>query len=183
MKTEREKMLQGENYKARDPELIELYWRSREVLEHFNRSIASRDRMQILESLLEEVGEGVWVEPTFMCEYGVNLSIGAGTYINVNCFFQDCAKIRIGKSVLIGPGVNLCTSTHPLAEAERVNSDGSYTCSADPITIEDNVWIGANVTVLGGVTIGKGSVIGAGSVVTKDIPAGVKAYGVPCKVI
>lgn len=52
-----------------------------------------------------------------------------------------------------------------------------------PITIEDNVWIGANATICGGVTIGSGSVIGAGSVVTKDIPAGVVAAGNPCRVL
>ncbi len=54
---------------------------------------------------------------------------------------------------------------------------------AKPITIGNNVWIGAGSTVLAGVTIGDNSVIGAGSVVTKSIPANVVAVGVPCKVI
>ena len=52
-----------------------------------------------------------------------------------------------------------------------------------PITVGDDVWIGANVTVLMGVTIGSGSVIGAGSVVTRDIPGGVIAAGSPCRVL
>ncbi|MOA04030.1 Galactoside O-acetyltransferase [compost metagenome] len=52
-----------------------------------------------------------------------------------------------------------------------------------PITVENNVWLGGNVTVLPGVTIGHDTVIGAGSVVTKDIPPGVIAVGVPCNVI
>ncbi len=55
--------------------------------------------------------------------------------------------------------------------------------SAAPMTIEDNVWLGGGVTVTPGVTIGHDSVIGAGSVVTKDIPPGVVAAGVPCRVI
>lgn len=52
-----------------------------------------------------------------------------------------------------------------------------------PITIEDNVWIGANSVICGGVTIGNGSVIGAGSVVVNDIPAGVVAVENPCRVL
>ena len=52
-----------------------------------------------------------------------------------------------------------------------------------PITIGNNVWIGAGAVVLPGVTIGDNTVIGAGSIVTKDIPANVVAVGNPCKVI
>ena len=52
-----------------------------------------------------------------------------------------------------------------------------------PITVGNNVWIGAGTIVLGGVTIGDNTVIGAGSVVTKDIPSGVIAVGVPCRVL
>ena len=52
-----------------------------------------------------------------------------------------------------------------------------------PITVGDNVWIGANVSVLPGVSIGSDTIIGAGSVVNKDIPDGVIAAGVPCRVI
>ena len=55
--------------------------------------------------------------------------------------------------------------------------------TSKPITIGNGVWLGASVTVIGGVTIGDGSVIAAGAVVTADIPAGVVAGGVPCKVI
>ena len=55
--------------------------------------------------------------------------------------------------------------------------------TSKPITLEDDVWIGANTVVCGGVTIGRGSVIGAGSVVTKDIPENVIAVGNPCRVI
>jgi acetyltransferase-like isoleucine patch superfamily enzyme len=51
-----------------------------------------------------------------------------------------------------------------------------------PITVGNNVWIGAGVTVLGGVTIGDNTVIGAGSVVTNSIPSNVLAFGIPCRV-
>ncbi|GMA34499.1 hypothetical protein GCM10025876_07030 [Demequina litorisediminis] len=55
--------------------------------------------------------------------------------------------------------------------------------AAQPIVIEDNVWLGGGVIVCPGVTIGKDSVVGAGSVVTKDIPPGVVAVGNPARVI
>lgn len=55
--------------------------------------------------------------------------------------------------------------------------------AAEPITIEDNVWLGGGAIVLPGVRIGANSVIGAGAVVTKDVPANVVAVGNPARVI
>ena len=76
-------------------------------------------------------------------------------------------------------GVCLACSGHAVDPGQRSQGIGT----SAPITLEENVWIGANATVCGGVTIGADSVIGAGSVVTHDIPAGVIAAGVPCRVI
>lgn len=84
---------------------------------------------------------------------------------------------EVGKNVLIGPNVTLCTTGHPVHPKHR--ADGMYSF---PVAIGDNAWIGANVVVLPGGTIGENSVIGAGAVVTKDIPANVIAFGSPCKV-
>lgn len=81
--------------------------------------------------------------------------------------------------VFIAPNCVLACSGHAIYSSQRAQGIGT----SKPITIEDRVWIGANSTILAGVTIGKDSVIGAGSVVTKDIPSGVIARGVPCKVI
>ena len=92
---------------------------------------------------------------------------------------MDCAKVKIGKNVAIGPNCGFYTATHPINAKERIK----WLESAEPITIGDNVWIGGNVTILPNVTIGENTVIGAGSVVTKNIPANVVAVGNPCKVI
>ena len=75
--------------------------------------------------------------------------------------------------------MGIYTVTHALLPDQR----NAGVMRSLPITISDNVWIGGNCVVMQGVTIGDGTVIGAGSVVTRDIPAGVIAFGNPCRVI
>ena len=114
--------------------------------------------------------------------------MGENSYANFNFTCLDCAPVTIGKNVFMGPNVSLLTPVHPMRYQDRnmyrredgVMTDKEY---ARPIVIGDNCWLAGNVTVVGGVTIGEGCVIGAGSVVTKDIPAGMFAAGVPCKVL
>jgi len=91
----------------------------------------------------------------------------------------DGAKVRIGDNAFIAPNVGIYTAGHPLDASDR-NKGLEY---AYPITIGNNVWIGAGAIILPGVIIGNNVVIGAGSVVTKNIPAYSLAVGNPCRVI
>lgn len=118
-----------------------------------------------------------WVEPPFYFGYGYNITLGKGTYINVNCNFIDDGEILIGEKVMLGPAVTIATVGHPIHPKMR---EYMYTA---PVHIGDNVWIGGNVTICPGVTIGENSVIGAGSVVIHDVPANCVAAGNPAKVI
>ena len=118
-----------------------------------------------------------WIEPPFYFCYGTHITLGKGTYINVNCSFIDDGEIRIGERVMFGPAVTIATVGHP------INPELREYMYCDPVTIGDNCWIGAGAIICPGVTIGENTVIGAGSVVTKDIPANVVAAGNPCKVI
>jgi acetyltransferase-like isoleucine patch superfamily enzyme len=86
--------------------------------------------------------------------------------------------VTFGDHVFIAPNCLFTTAEHALDVEQR--NEGLEV--ALPITIGNNVWIGAGVIVLGGVTIGDKTVIGAGSVVTQDIPSNVIAVGVPCRV-
>ncbi len=133
----------------------------------------------LLRTLLGKVGAGVTVVAPFWCDYGSNVQLGEGTFLNHNTVMLDCASITLGKRVFVAPDCCFSTAAHPI-DADRRGQGLEY---ALPITIGDDVWIGAGVMVLPGVTIGRGSVIGAGSVVNKDIPAGVVAVGCPCRVI
>lgn len=176
--TEQEKMKNGYLWDD-DEENMALQAHAKTLVRQFN-ALPPEDmdgRAALLPELFGEVGKNVWIVPPFTAAVGKYVSIGDGTYINMNLTLIDDWKIIIGKNVLIGPNVTLSTTGHPIHPAHR--ADGMYSF---PITIKDNVWIGANVVVLPGVTIGENSVIGAGSVVTKDIPANVIAFGSPCKV-
>ena len=186
--TEKEKMLRGETYNSRDPELIKMYHRARKFLKVYNNldSELLQEREQILNELLEFKGTGVWIEAPFYCDYGEHISIGNNTFVNTNCIFLDNNKITIGENGLIAPYVQIYTANHPLKASERIIQSGNssrYLTSTKPVTIGDNVWIGGNSVIFPGVTIGHHVTIGAGSVVTKDIPDHVLAYGNPCKVI
>jgi maltose O-acetyltransferase len=191
MTTERERMLAGEVYNSRDPELLTLAHRARALLARFNAT-ASTDaaaRERVLASLLGSVGPGVWIEPPFFCDYGAHVHIGANTFLNVNCVLLDAAEVRIGENTLLGPAVQLLTASHPLRAADRViagttpdSGHAPYRTRAAPIRIGDNCWIGAGTLVMPGVTIGDDVTIGAGSLVTRDIPSGVLALGQPCRV-
>lgn len=99
-------------------------------------------------------------------------------------------RLTIGNHVNIGGNcIILDTDTHQIdylarrGEKAADTNDPTTTVQSAPVTIEDDVWIGANCVILKGVTIGARSVIGAGSVVTKSIPADCIAAGNPCKVI
>jgi len=122
--TEKEKMLHGDPYNSRDPELLKMYHHARKLLKKLNECIGENQlevRDEILTKLLEHKGKGVWIEAPFFCDYGNNISIGENTFVNVNCMFLDNNKISIGKNGLIGPYVQIYTALHPLKASERIN--------------------------------------------------------------
>ena len=182
MKTEKEKMLAGELYDANyNRELIAERQRCKDLCHEYNMTVPSQTekREELMRRLLGRTGERFLIEQPFYCDYGYNIEIGEDFYANVNCVILDGAKVTFGRNVFIAPNCGFYTAGHPLDIAQR-NSGLEY---ARPITVGNDVWIGANVAVLPGVTIGDGCVIGAGSVVTRDIPAHSLAVGNPCRVI
>jgi len=114
-------------------------------------------------------------------DYGFNVSLGEGAFLNFNALFLDTCKITIGARTLVGPNVSFFAATHPLDPVVRQGLKGPE--GGKPITIGEDCWIGGNVTILPGVTIGRGATIGAGSVVSKNVPAFHVAAGNPAKVI
>jgi maltose O-acetyltransferase len=181
MKTEKEKMLAGELYKASDSHLIAERRNARQLLKKYNDSSDEHTllRKEILRELIGGYSKGLSIEPPFFCDYGSNISVGEKVYFNFNCVVLDATKVTIGSNVLFGPNVQIYTATHPMDYKIRAE----WLESGKPITIGSDIWVGGGAIICPGVTIGDRSVIGAGSVVTKDIPSDYFAAGNPCKVI
>lgn len=179
--TEKEKMLAGELYDPGDKELSADRERCKDLCHELNMTMPSHNEKikKILSEILGKTKENFCFTAPFYCDYGYNIEVGEWFYANHGLVILDCAKVKIGDCVLIGPNCGIYTAAHPL-DAETRNTGLEY---ALPITIEDNVWIGGGVQIMPGVTIGKNSVIGAGSVVTKSVPADCVAAGNPARVI
>ena len=180
--TEKEKAAAGLLYDANyDPQILKERARAQDLCLDYNltRSTQADERLHLLRELLAVCHDDIVIEPPFYVDYGFNIRTGKAFYANHNLVILDGAPVTFGDHVFIGPNCCFSTAGHPMDAAQR-NAGLEY---AKPITVGSNVWIGMGVQVLPGVTIGDNAVIGAGSVVTKDIPAGMLAYGLPCRPI
>jgi acetyltransferase-like isoleucine patch superfamily enzyme len=131
------------------------------------------------------LGQGVHIYRGTIIEIGRGGSvlIGAHSHIQSHCNIKGfLGSTRIGKGVQIAPHCGFSPYEHGFEDHGVEIREQEITSSGD-IVLEDNVWLGLNVQVLDGVTIGEGTVVGAGAVVTRDLPPGSVAVGVPARVI
>lgn len=172
-------MLAGELYVAIGEELAADGRRVAEWMDRYNASIArtQRDHAVLLREMMASVGEGSYIRPPFHCDYGYNISLGAGVFLNFNCVILDVVKVTIGDRTQIGPGVQILTADHPRDPAQR-RAGLEF---GRPVSIGADVWIGAAAIVLPGITIGDGAIVGAGAVVTRDVRPGATVVGNPAK--
>ena len=179
--TEKELMLSGNLYIAQGEELARDYARARRLLRqiHSLTEEQAQERLKLFRQLFGSIGQKFWVEPPFHTDYGCNTYIGENFYANYDYIILDVARVFIGDHVFFGPRVSIYTAGHPI-DAQVRNTQLEY---GKEVKIGNDVWIGGNTVINPGVTIGSNVVIGSGSVVTKDIPDGVVAAGVPCRVI
>lgn len=178
-RSEKEKMLAGELYDAGDPQLQADLAAAKDWMVRYNAALAMpvAERRELLRERLGAVGDGSTIRPPFHCDYGFNISLGTGVFLNYNCVILDVVAVTIGDKTQIGPGVQILTADHPRGFAER-EAGLEF---GRPIHIGRNVWIGGGAIILPGVTVGDDAIIGAGSVVTRDVPSGVTVVGNPAR--
>ena len=180
-RSEKQKMLAGELYIASCPEIAADNARASAWMDRYNASnmLTQEERHSLLREMLAAVGEGANIRPPFHCDYGYNISLGAGVFLNFNCVILDVVAVSIGDKTQIGPGVQILTADHPRDPSMRA---AGLECGK-PVSIGSNVWIGGGALILPGVTVGDDAIVGAGAVVSRDVPKGATVAGNPARVI
>ncbi len=176
----RDAMTAGELYRAEAPELVAEAAATEAWLYRYNTAgpTPADACRALLAERIAEVGEGVVIRAPFHCDYGFNIRLGAGVFMNFGCVILDIAPVTIGAGTQIGPGVQIYAADHP-RDPEQRRQGLEF---GRPVTIGRNVWIGGGAILTPGVTIGDDAIVGAGSVVTRDVPAGATAVGNPARV-
>jgi maltose O-acetyltransferase len=178
MKTEKQKMLAGELYRP-DDELGAEQAAAKAWMARYNAALAlpAAERHALLRERLAHVGKDAVIRPPFFCDYGYNIRLGDGVFLNFNCVILDVVEVTIGDRTQIGPAVQIYAADHPRdAESRRAGLEFGR-----PVRIGSDVWIGGGAILVPGVTVGNGAVIGAGSVVTRDVAPGVTVAGNPAR--
>ena len=178
-RTEMQKMLAGELYDAGDAEIQTAQTAAKHWMARYNAASdqPASYRRQLLRERFAAVGDGAVIRPPFHCDYGFNISLGEGVFLNFNCVILDVVAVTIGAKTQIAPGVQILTADHPRdPETRRTGLEFGR-----PVRIGENVWVGAGALILPGVTIGDDALIGAGSVVTRDVAAGQTVFGNPAR--
>ena len=133
---------------------------------------------------------GVWLDDYVGIDRGVvllsagprgsrpKIFLGHGSYFNRYTMIDAHERIEFGKHCMIGPYCYFTDGDHQSEPGKKLRLQPMVTA---PITIGDDVWIGAHACVLKGVTIGEGAVVGAGAVVTRDVPAYTRVVGIPAR--
>jgi maltose O-acetyltransferase len=171
-------MLAGELYRP-DEELGAEQAAAKAWMARYNAALALpvSERHALLRERLGHVGKDAVIRPPFFCDYGYNIHLGDGVFLNFNCVILDVVEVMIGDRTQIGPAVQIYAADHPRdAQTRRTGLEFGR-----PVRIGSDVWIGGGAIILPGITIGDGAVIGAGSVVTRDVAAGVTVAGNPAR--
>ena len=184
------RMVSGKLYNAADAGIDVQHIKGMSLCEKFNKIPLkkAKKKQRALEKLIPSaLGKQLVVFAPFYCEYGQNITVGKGCFVNYNCIFLDCAPITLGDFVWLGANITLATPMHPFLSDERIfreYPDGYHDLEyTKPITIKDNCWICSGATICGGVTVGENSIVAAGAVVTRNVPPNSIVAGVPAKVI
>jgi len=126
-------------------------------------------------------GVGCVLDHGFTLESSGRIEVGDRTVFGHHCTVAADRSVVIGRRCLFGEMVSIRDHDHAFDDTgTSILDQGRATA---PVTIGDDVWVGAKASITRGVTIGAGAVVGAHAVVTHDLPPGCVAVGVPARVV
>lgn len=173
----RRRMTAGDLYDPGDPGLTAERAATALWLARLGAVVDLDSRRAVLAERFAAVGAGVEIRDPFRCDYGFNIEVGAGAFLNFGCVILDVAPVTIGEGAQIGPNVMICAADHPRDPAIR-RAGREF---GRPVRVGAFAWIGAGAILLPGVTIGEGAIVGAGAVVTREVAAGATVAGNPAR--
>lgn len=144
-------------------------------------SVGVGARMLVYPFVFRNCGSGLFMKENSVIKFPERIDIGDNVGINDHCWLSGDGGISIGSDSRLGPNVTVVSFEHRIDDRERsIKSQGK---EYDPVTIGEDVWVGASAVVTAGTTIGDGAVIGAGAIVTRDVPEYAIAVGNPAEVV
>ncbi|MGX3044986.1 sugar O-acetyltransferase [Helicobacter sp. T3_23-1056] len=170
----------GINYQSNGwEEMFKAITNAQKIVAHLNSGYRSREETRAILSELfgYTLDYSVWIMPPFYTDFGRNIALEKGVFINTCCTFMDRGGIEVGEATFIAPKVNIVTINHDFDPHNRA------TTFCKPVKIGKRVWIGIGATICPGVSIGDNSIIAAGAVVTKNVPPNVIVGGNPARII
>ena len=151
------------------------------VLRHVPTVIGIALRYMLVARLAKKCGDNVAVfEGVYLLELE-NMTIGSNVSIHQMCYISAAGGVSLGDDVAIAHAATIMSTEHSYSDPSVPIRDANS--QAAPVTIANDVWVGAGVRILAGVSVGEHSVLGAGAVVVRDIPPRSVAAGVPARVI
>lgn len=149
------------------------------LVQRLNNGAYNRDQVRQRLSVItnHHIDDSVEVRLPFYTDFGRNIHLGKGVFINSGIMLTDLGGIFISDNVLIGPKVTIASVNHPTEPAKR------HEVELAPVHIHRNAWIGANAVITPGTTIGENAIVAAGAVVTHDVPKNAVVAGVPARII
>jgi acetyltransferase-like isoleucine patch superfamily enzyme len=151
--------------------------------EAFARGPMHGNVLEMLRAGRLTIGPHAYFEPgVWLTSDAGRIAIGGGSFLNLNVMIAAVESVSLGEHCMLANGCLVTDGNHRFDDFDKPVPWQGFTTKG-PVTLGDNVWLGANVVVTSGVTIGRRSVIGANSVVIDDVPEFSIAAGAPAKVL
>lgn len=171
-----DKFVLPKNFRGRGAVYVQAWWLIQASIFRCSPQVFYGFRVLILRAFGAKIGSSCIIRPTVKITYPWKVSIGDNSWIGDGVELYSLGKITIGNNSVISQGTYICAADH---DYEKVD----FPIRERPVTIGDQVWVGAKCFIGPGVSIADGVVLGAASTTFKDLPPNTVCVGSPARII